>query len=233
MLSYTLEGTERKSFRTKQTKELRRKELVPCNLYGGDDHVHFYAPYGDFIKLVYNPEFFTVKVKVNDKEYNTIIKDIQFHPVTDAILHIDFLELVPSKKIIADIPVHLIGGVPVGVKDGGVLRHKVRKLHVKTLPKYLVDKIEVNVENLEKGESIKVEDLDLEGMEVLTSHYIPVATVAVPRALELPELEVEEAEGEEGEEGEGAEAAEGGEAKEGGEGEEEKAEAEKSQEGEG
>lgn len=227
MQSLTLEGTERKDFRTKRAKELRRQDLVLCNLYGGEDHIHFYAPYKDFLKLVYNPDFFKVKVIVNGKEYDTIIKHVQFHPVTDKILHIDFLELIPSKKIIADIPVHLIGGVPVGVRDGGKLRHKVRKLKVKTIPKYLVDNIEVNVENLAKGQSIKVEDLDLEGMEVLTSPYIPIATVAIPRAVALPE-DVLPAEATEGEEGEGAEAAEGegGEAKEGG-GEE------KAKEGEG
>lgn len=212
MISLTLEGTQRKDNGTKFARQLRRDGFIPCNLYGGSENILFQAPYSAFKNLIYNPNFFTVKVTIEGKEYNTIIKDVQFHPVTDKILHVDFLELVPEKKIVTEIPVHLTG-LPIGVKiGGGKLRQKVRKLKVKSLAKHLIEHIEVNVEDLQLGKSIKVEELNIENMEVLTSPYIPVATVAVPRAVVATE-----AEGDAGAEP-GAETAEpGGETKEGGE----------------
>ena len=201
MKSLTLEGVERKDTGSKFAKEIRRNNMVPCNLYGGEDNIIFQAAYNDFQKLVYTNEFFTITVKVNGKEYNTIIKNIQFDPVTDQILHVDFLELIPNKTIITEIPIRLIGNA-IGVKNGGILRHKVRKLRVKSLPRNLVEHIDVDIEDLTFGKSIKVEELEVGELEVLTPLNIPVVTVAAPRKAEEV---AEEVEGEEGEEGEGSE----------------------------
>src|SRR5688572_20184349 len=115
MKSLTLEGTERKDFGGKQAQQLRREGMIPCVLYGGSETVHFYAPYNAFRYIVFNPDFFTIQIAVNGKQYNTILKEVQFHVITDKVTHLDFLELSPEKKVTADIPVKLIGQAP-GVK---------------------------------------------------------------------------------------------------------------------
>lgn len=182
MKSLTLEGTKRTDLGKKESNKLRREGNIPCNLYGGSENVSFYAPYNAFQHIVYNPDFFTVKISVDGKEHNTIIKEIQFHPVSDRITHIDFLELVNGKVITADIPVELTG-LAEGVKAGGKLVQKIRKVKVKVTPEHLVEKIQLNVEDLKLGKSIKVKDIPADNMEILNAPSIPVATVDIPRAL--------------------------------------------------
>ena len=133
-----------------------------------------------------------MNVEVGGKSVNTIIKEIQFHPVSDRIVHIDFLELVPGKKIFAEIPVELVGQAE-GVKAGGKLVHKVRKVKVKVDPEHLVDKITVNVESLKLGKSIKIKEIEAGELEILTSGNIPLATVDIPRALKSAETEAAKA----------------------------------------
>lgn len=183
MKSLTLQGTERTEKGTTLANRMRRAGSVPCVIYGGGETIHFSAPYNAFQKIVFNPDFFTVKITVGGKEYNTIVKDVQFHPVTDKITHIDFLELQDSKKVTAEVPVR-VHGQAAGVKAGGVLDQKLRKLKIKALPKDLVDQVNINVETLELGKSIKVSDLSLDNVEILNQPYLPVVGTYLPRAAE-------------------------------------------------
>lgn len=185
MKSLTLEGTERKQFGSKHAAQFRRDEFIPCVLYGGTETVHFYAPYNAFHKIVYNPDFFTVKVTVHGKEYTTLVREVQTHPVTDRITHIDFLELAPGKKVTAEIPLKLTGQA-AGVKAGGVLDQKLRKLKVRAMVNDLVEHVEISVANLELGKSIKVSDIKIPNVEILNLPYFPVASVYIPRVIEEP-----------------------------------------------
>lgn len=183
MKSLTLEGTERTERGTTLANRMRRAGSIPCVIYGGSETVHFQAPYNAFQKIVFNPDFFTVKITVNGKEYTTLVKEVQFHPVTDKITHIDFLELAENKKITAEIPLKLHGQA-AGVKAGGILDQKMRKLKVKALPKDLIEHIDINVETLELGKSIKVSDIKIANVEILNQPYLPIAATYVPRAVE-------------------------------------------------
>ena len=145
---------------------------MPCNLYGGEENLSCYAPYNSFLKLVYTPEFQIVELNIEGKKFRVIIQEIQFHPVTDKIIHIDFLELTGGSKLTAEIPIKLVGHA-VGEAEGGKVQQRLRKLKIKCLPKKLVEHIEVNVEHLELGKSVKVRELNLEEMEILTSLGTP------------------------------------------------------------
>ncbi len=183
MKSLTLEGTERTERGTTLANRMRTAGSVPCVIYGGGETVHFHAPYNAFTKIVYNPDFFTIKITVNGKEYNTLLKEIQFHPVTDKITHIDFLELAADKKVTAEIPLKLHGQAP-GVKAGGVLDQKMRKLKVKAFAKDLMEHIDINIDTLELGKSIKVGDIKVENVEILNATYLPIVATYIPRVVE-------------------------------------------------
>lgn len=182
MKSIVLEGTIRTENGKKAANHLRKTGEVLCNLYGGPENVMFSAPYNSFTPIVYTPDFYKIEIKLDGKSYIALIKDIQFHPVNDKIQHIDFLELVPGKVITAEIPIVLVGQAD-GVKAGGKLIQKLRKLKVKSTPENLVDKIEVNVASLKLGKSIKVRNITQANVEILNQAPLPVASVEVPRAL--------------------------------------------------
>ena len=182
MKSLQLAGTLKTGTGKSVANQIRKNGEVPCNLYGGEDNITFSAPYNKFNALVYNHEFFTVDVTVEGKTYKTIIKEIQFHPVSDKILHIDFLELVPGKPVTAEIPVTLTG-LAAGVKNGGKLVQKLRTIKVKATPENLIDNINVDVTKLKLGRSVKVREVSVEGAEILNPGAIPVASVEIPRAL--------------------------------------------------
>lgn len=207
MKSLKLEGTLRTETGKTAAGKLRAEEKVLCNLYGGGHNIEFTVDYGAFNPMVHSPEFFTVDLEIDGKNYPAIIKDVQYHPVTDQILHVDFLELVPDKAVTAEIPLSLVG-LAMGVRNGGKLMQKMRRLRVKAVPANLVEKIELNVEKLRLGKSIKVREISVDGIEILNPAANPVASVEIPRALRGGDMDEEEEEGEEGSEGaEGAEAA--------------------------
>ena len=188
MKSVKIEGQTRTGLGKKETRKLRTEGLVPAVIYGGEKVVHFSAPVMAFRTLVYTPEFQLAEITVEGKEYRTILKDIQFDVVTDALNHMDFLELVDDRKIIATLPLKFVGQ-PAGVKAGGKLEIKMKSLNVRTYPKYLRENIEVNIENLQLYENVRVQDVVLEHVEILNSPRIPVATVATTRALRQAETE--------------------------------------------
>ena len=170
----------------KATRQLRSQELVPGVIYGGAKEINFSASAKAIKPIVYTPEFMQAEVNVDGATYTCILKDLQFDKVTDKLLHIDFLELVGDKKVVATLPLHL-SGVSVGVKGGGKLVVKMKSLKVKALPKDLRESITVDITNLELNENIRVEDVKVENMEILNSPRIPIATVVMTRQLKQEE----------------------------------------------
>jgi large subunit ribosomal protein L25 len=186
MKSITIEGQLRTGFGKSATRQLRSQELVPGVIYGGSAEISFHAPAKAFKNLVYTPSFQIAEVKLDGKTYRTILKDLQFDKVDDKLIHIDLLELVEDKKVIADIPLKFVG-TSKGVKDGGKLVTKMKSLKVKTLPKYLKEQIEVSIDNLELNGNIRVEDVKLDNYEILNSPRIPIASVVLTRQLKQEE----------------------------------------------
>ena len=186
MKSITIEGQLRTDSGKKATRQLRSQKQVPGVIYGGSQEVNFSAPATAFKDIVYTPDFMLAEVKIDGKSYHCILKDIQFHKVTDTLLHVDFLELVEDKKVIATLPLKFVG-TPAGVKAGGKLVTKMKSLKVKVLPKYLKENIEVNIEKLELNENIRVEEVIMDNMEVLNSPRIPIASVTLTRELKQDE----------------------------------------------
>lgn len=204
MKVFEINGTKREKVGKRATKDLRKEERVPCILYGGEENIHFSALGKDFLKLLYTPHVYLVKLIIDGKEYMSIIQDTQFHPVTEKILHIDFLQIFDDKKVKIGVPVQL-NGLAKGVKAGGKLFQTLRYLKVKAFAADLPDILNVDVTNLAFGQSIKVEDLSFENMELIDPKDAVVAGVRTARAAVLDEDEDEE--GEEGAEGEGEEGA--------------------------
>ena len=192
MKSITIEGQLRTEFGKGATRQLRSQELVPGVIYGGAKEINFVAPAKGLRALVYTPEFQFAEVKVDGQSYRCILKDLQFDKVSDELIHIDLLELVEDKKVVATIPLKYVGTAN-GVKEGGRLITKMKALKVKTYPRYLREQIEVNVDNLEIGGNIRVEDVKDENFEVLNSPRIPIASVVTTRALRQEEATADKA----------------------------------------
>ena len=186
MKTITIEGQLRTESGKKATRQLRSQELVPGVIYGGAQEVSFSAPTKAFKPIVYSPEFQKAEVKVDGKIYTCILKDLQFHKVTDQLLHVDFLELVEDKKVVATLPLHL-SGAPAGVKAGGKLVVKMKSLKVKAYPKDLKEALTVDISNLELNENIRVQDVKEENMEILNSPRIPIASIVLTRQLKQEE----------------------------------------------
>ncbi len=186
MKSITIEGQLRTESGKKATRLLRSQQLVPGVIYGGAKEINFSAPATAFKDIVYTPDFMLADVKIDGNSYRCILKDIQFNKVSDLLTHVDFLELVDDKKVIATLPLKFVGAA-AGVKAGGKLVTKMKSLKVKTLPKYLKGFIEVDINNLELNGNIRVEDVKLENMEVLNSPRIPIASVTMTRQLKQDE----------------------------------------------
>lgn len=203
-------GYKRANLGKAESKRLREEGQVPAVLYGGDLQIHFYAPMILFRDLVYTNQAHFVKLNIEGEEYDAILQDVQFHPVSEIIMHADFLQLFEGKKIKMFIPVVLEGTAP-GVTKGGTLIHKRRKLHIQALPKHMPDQITVDISELDFGRAIKVSAVNEDNFEVLDTKIASIAVVEIPRALrgKTEEEELEEAEAEaaaEAAEGEGAQA---------------------------
>lgn len=204
MQTVTISGDLREGTGSKYARAARRAGLIPCELYGGDDNVHFTARPQELKSLVYTPDFKIANLTVDGKEYSAIMKSIQFHPVTDQILHIDFLQLVEGKSIKVEVPVRFYGTSP-GVKNGGNLTQKLHRISIKTTPDNLVEEVKMDISALNLGQSLRVRDIVLEdSIEILNNPSIPVCSVIIPRALKSAEAGVA-AEGEEDTEGAEAE----------------------------
>jgi large subunit ribosomal protein L25 len=182
MKSVEIIGFKRANLGKSESKALREEANVPCVLYGGKEQIHFHSPMILFRDLVYTPDAYEVELNIEGDIYRSILQDIQFHPVSETILHADFLLLRDDKEVKIEIPVK-VDGVAPGVQKGGKLVTKLRKLKVKALPVNIPDYITVDVSNLDLGKTIKVGEIPTENFTVLNAPNIPVVAVDVPRAL--------------------------------------------------
>ncbi len=180
MKTIEIKGSKRSDLTKQSVKALRNNEQVPCVLYGGAEPVHFSAQLADFKNLVYTPEVHLVKLTIDGKEFISMLQDIQFHPVTDIIQHCDFLEVNDNKPVTINIPIKF-SGASEGVKQGGKLVTKVRKLKVKALPAKLPDHISIDITPLKIGGNIRVRDLNVEGVTFLDSPSNVIVGVRITR----------------------------------------------------
>mgnify|MGYP003433465986 FL=1 len=181
MKSITIKGSERENVGKKATKAVRDAGMVPCVIYGGNQPVHFVADERAFKDLVYTPNAHTVVVELNGTSYNVIMQDIQFHPVSDKILHIDFFQLSDEKEIVMEVPVKITGTSP-GVLLGGVLRLNQRRLKVKALPKNLPDFVEASISELQMGNKLYVTKLETNNFKLMHPDNTVVCQVRISRA---------------------------------------------------
>ena len=186
MKTITIEGQLRTELGKGATRQLRSQDKVPGVIYGGAKEINFSAPAMAFKSLVYTPDFQFAEIKLNGDTHRCILKDLQFDKVTDKLIHVDLLELVEDKKVVASIPLKFVGS-PVGVKEGGKLHIKMKALKVKTFPKYLREHIDVNIDNLELNGNVRVEDVQVENYEIMNSPRIPIASVTLTRELKQEE----------------------------------------------
>lgn len=186
MKTITIEGQLRTELGKGATRQLRSQDNVPGVIYGGAKEINFSAPAMAFKPLVYTPDFQFAEIKLNGDTHRCILKDLQFDKVTDKLIHVDLLELVEDKKVIASIPLKFVGN-PVGVKEGGKLHIKIKALKVKTFPKYLREHIDVNIDNLELNGNVRVEDVRVDNYEIMNSPRIPIASVTLTRELKQEE----------------------------------------------
>lgn len=188
MNTVVIEGQLRTDSGKKAARDLRSQGNVLGVIYGGKEEVHFYAPVLSFRSLIYTSAFQVAEIKVDGKSYRAIVKDLQFDVVTDRLNHVDFLELVEDKKIVADLP-FIFEGQPAGVKAGGRLQLRLKKVKVRAYPKHLTDGIKVDLTNLELNGNLRVEDIKAENMEIMMPGRQPVASVVMTRALRQAETE--------------------------------------------
>ena len=200
MKTLAISVKQRENVGKTSTRALRNQGKVPCVLYGGEKQVAFHAHENDFRKLVYTPDVFIVELDIEGSKVKAIMQDIQFHPVTDKILHIDFLEITDDKAITVSIPV-VLTGLAIGVRDGGNLMFRRRKIITRGLTANLPNAIEINIEDVKIGQFIYIKDLNVEGCEFLA----PDSSVVVGVKMSRGAVETDEEEGEEGEESESAE----------------------------
>ncbi len=180
MKSITIQGTKRESVGKKSTKALRDAELVPCVVYGGSETLNFSAEERAFKGLVYTPEAHTVSIEVDGNTIPAVLQDIQFHPLTDKILHADFYQLADDKPVVMEVPVRITGRAK-GVVSGGVLRQSFRKLKIKALPGNLPDEIVVDVTPLKIGNKLYVGDIKVEGFTFMHPENAVVVAVKMSR----------------------------------------------------
>ena len=192
MKSITIKGSKRESVGKVSTKALRNAGMVPCVIYGGDNPVHFSAEEKAFKKLVYTPNVYTASLDVDGKKIAAILQDIQFHPVSDKILHVDFYQLIDDKEITMNIPVKLIGTSP-GVLNGGSLRFTNRKLRVKALPANLPDAVIADISSLKIGSKLVVTSLETKNYIFMHPENTVVVQVRTSRNASAEEEEEEAA----------------------------------------
>lgn len=180
MKTIELSGSKRVNLGKKESKRLRNSGEVPCVVYGGKENLHFSAKSLDFNKIIYTPEVFIVKVDVEGQKVDAVIQDLQFHPVTDALTHVDLVQLIDGKPLSVSLPVSLTGKSK-GVLKGGKLRQNMRTVKVKGLPSALVDNITIDITNLRIGDSVRIKELTQTGLTFLDAANDVVVAVKSSR----------------------------------------------------
>jgi len=197
MKSVSINGIARVDLGKKFAKQLRKDDNVPCVVYGGkEDPIHFYAHANEFRKIVYTPNVYLIDIVVGDNQFRSIMGDIQFHPVTDQILHIDFLRVFDDQPVCLNIPVTLSGN-SIGVRNGGRLALNMRRVLIESQQDHLPESIELDITELRIGQSIRISDLSMDNVTFLGNQEDVVVAVKTARAA-LVEEEIEEASAEEG-----------------------------------
>jgi large subunit ribosomal protein L25 len=186
MKTIEIKGSLRTELGKKSSKQIRKADSVPCVIYGEGENIHFLAPELSFKNLVYTHEVHLVDLNVDGKIYKTILQDIQFHPVSDKIIHIDFIKIFDDKPVAISVPVSVSGNSP-GVIAGGKLSVKRRTLKIKGLPKNLPESISIDISNLNIHESVKVSDLSVDNIEFLDMKKTVIVTVATSRGAKTAE----------------------------------------------
>ena len=182
MKEISVKGQQRTDTGKKATKLLRKEGLIPCNLYGeAETALSFSTSMSEIRKAIYTPDVYVVNLNIDGKEHKAIIKELQFHPTTDALLHADFYEINEKKAITIGIPVKL-NGLAQGVRDGGKINLSIRKINVTAPYKQIPEILNIDVTNLQLGKAIKVGELSFEGLEIATSPEVVVCSVKAPRA---------------------------------------------------
>lgn len=181
MKTVVINGSQRADLGKKDAKKLRAEEKVPCVLYGGKETIHFQTDAAEFRKIVYTPNVYMIDLNIDGTEHKAIMQDVQFHPVAEQILHVDFLRIQEDKPIKIEVPVK-VEGYAKGMRSGGKMKLNLRRLKVKGLAKNIPDSININIDNLELGQSIKVGQIQAENLEFLNSKSIPVVTIMITRA---------------------------------------------------
>lgn len=200
MKEFALNGKARTEVGKKATKQLRKEGYVPCNLYGekkgenGQPEALAFAILAtDLRKVVFTPHIYVINLNIDGKHHTAVLKELQFHPVTDAVLHVDFFEIHEEKPITIGIPVRLTG-LAQGVRDGGRMNLSIRKINVTAPFQKIPEHLDVDVTNLRIGKSIKVGDLSFEGLEIATPKEVIVCSIKMTRAASLASASTEEEE---------------------------------------
>jgi len=216
MKTITISAKKRTELGKKDTRDLRKADHVPCVMYGGAEVIHFHAHENDFRHIVYTPSAFIVEVDLDGKKHKAVMQELQFHPVTDKLNHIDFVEVFDDKPVTVEIPIKLVGAA-IGLKDGGKPRQRRRVLKVRGLVQHLPDELDIDVTDIAIGDVIKIGDLSYDNLEILDpsrSMIFAVVSSRISKGMEMGEAELE---AEEAAAAAAAEAAEGAEGAEGGE----------------
>ncbi len=182
MKSINLSGSSRGNVGKSDANQLRAEGKIPCVLYGGNEQTHFWAYAYDLKSVLYTPETFKVNIDIDGKKYDAIVQEAQFHPLSEGILHVDFLQLFADKEVKLELPLEFVGSSP-GVRAGGKFAARMRKLKVKGLPGKLPASIQVDINNLELGKVVRVKDIAAADYKILDAPNNPVAAVTIPRAL--------------------------------------------------
>jgi large subunit ribosomal protein L25 len=190
MKTIVINGSFRNELGKKSSKELRKANNVPCVIYGGKENIHFYTHENNFKNLVYTPDAHLVNLKIENKEFNAVLKDIQFHPVSDRIIHVDFTEVSVNKPVIIGVPIKVIGD-SVGIKAGGKLRIRRRTLLVKGFANDIPEVLPIDITEVKIHQSIKVGDLSFDKIELLDPKKSMVLAVATSRVAQKTPEELE------------------------------------------
>jgi len=192
MQKLNISGEIRETTGKVANKKLRASGIIPAVIYGGEENINFTTTREEVKSIVYTPDFKLAVIELDGNTHECILKEIQFHPVTDEIVHIDFLRLIPGKMIKYEVPVKFFGVSP-GVKAGGKLMQHLRKVKVKSTPEVMVDSLRADISSLKLGSAIRVRDIEtVEGLQIDTHEATPIAIVEVPRALKDEDEKVEE-----------------------------------------
>jgi len=182
MKEASLHGVKREDLGKGASGRMRKEGVIPCVVTRQDENINFSAFINDFDAIVYTPDTFLVNITVDGKTYKTLIQEVQFNPLSDEVLHVDFLEVRDGVAVNCELPIAITGNSP-GVQAGGKLVSKMRKLKVRGMVKDMPDAIPVSIEGLGLGKSVKVKDVNVDAIEILNSASLPIATVDIPRAL--------------------------------------------------